>query len=221
MQTINKEKYFTKIGELRKKYQKGINNLYIWTTLVLDTMEYILKDSSFFTTKHFTIPSKIKGKILKREPKQLKLIIQEARSTEIIKANFVYLVAQYESFFQDAYYYVLLYKSDLNENSINKKVIDFTYLTPYKQFSFFEQYIKTDTISKEYQQRLIELKASRDLIVHNDGIINSKYITKSGSFARAKVGDEININIGYFGDSLSIIKSIIGQITSQLQRDTK
>jgi hypothetical protein len=218
---VNKEEYHTKISFVRQKYQKGINDLYIWTMLVIDLMQKILKDTDYFKTKIFDVPTKQKVKQLERNPEQLKTIIENAGNSDIVKANFVYLVAQYESFFQEIYYYVLCFKTTLSEESRQEKVLKFTFLPPYKQFEYFEQYILSDTIEQILINQLIELKASRDLIVHNDGNINKKYMDKAGLLARGELGDAINITNEYFGNSLSTIKSIIGQITSQLQRQLK
>jgi len=136
-------------------------------------------------------------------------------------ANFVYIIAQYESFFQELYSNVLAYTTDLSENAIDKKVLDFTFLPPLKQFDLFEQYIDVDTVDPQLIEKLIEFKASRDLIVHNDATINKKYLNKAGIIARGVIGDNIRVNIEYFEASVATIKSIAGQITSQLQRGLK
>lgn len=218
---MSNEESHTKIGLIRKKYQKGINDLYIWTTLVRNSMEHTLSDTSFFKIRSFIIPSKKEGKTLEKNPEQLKSIIQNAYSKDIIEANFVYAIAQYESFFQEIYSNVLEYRTNLDESSIEKKVLDFTFLSPIKQFELFEQYINPNTIDVSSIQVLIELKASRDLIVHNDSTINKKYIDKTNGLARGNIGDKINIDVEYFEIAFATIKSIIGQITSQLQRDLK
>lgn len=218
---VNKEEYHSRISGIRQKYQKGINDLYIWTTLVIDSMENVLKDTSFFKTKTFNVPTKEKIKQLERSPEQLKTIIETAKNSDIIKSNFVYLVAQFESFFQEVYFNILCYETQLNEEEIEEKVLSFTFLAPSKQFALFKQFVSNDTIEEKLINQLIELKASRDLIVHNDSTINTRYIDKVGSLKRGQLGDTINIDKQYFGDSLSTIKSIVGQITSQLQRQLK
>lgn len=218
---MDKSEYHINISFVRTKYQKGINDLYIWTTLIRNSMQNTLKDDSFFTTKEFIVPSKKQGKILKRNPEQLKEIIQDAHIKDILQANFVYVIAQYESFFQELYSNTLAYTTNLSEDQVDKKVLDFTFLPPLKQFDLYEQYIEADTIENHLKEKLIEFKASRDLIVHNDSTINQKYISKADSMARGTIGDSIKINIEYFEDSFATIKSIIGQITSKLQRDLK
>ncbi|MES2952597.1 MAG: hypothetical protein V4858_29060 [Pseudomonadota bacterium] len=49
--------------------------------------------------------------------------------------------------------------------------------------------------------RYIELKATRDIHVHNRGYVNDTYIKKTGSHARAKGGSFLPVDISYFLES--------------------
>lgn len=61
--------------------------------------------------------------------------------------------------------------------------------------------------------RYIEMKATRDIFIHNKGIANKTYIQKSGSHARVMAGELLPINLNYF---LSAYESCI-QIAEHLQ----
>lgn len=56
-------------------------------------------------------------------------------------------------------------------------------------------------IPETLSDTLIELKASRDLIVHNESIINEIYLSKSKKVARGKIGERIDCSGGYFQQS--------------------
>ena len=65
--------------------------------------------------------------------------------------------------------------------------------------------IQEATFAKYY-----ELKATRDLLVHNTGIANETYLAKSGQYARAAMGDRLEIDREYFDNSLALVKRISG-----------
>lgn len=49
--------------------------------------------------------------------------------------------------------------------------------------------------------RFIEIKATRDVFIHNKGIVNAIYKKKAGSFARVESGKALPITIKYFLES--------------------
>lgn len=64
----------------------------------------------------------------------------------------------------------------------------------------------------------MECKATRDIIVHNAGIINKIYIEKTGSNARGIIGEEIVIDKLYFENLLVLSKSLIGIMVNQAKK---
>ncbi len=67
---MTKNAYYQEIGILRNKYQKGINDLYIWSSLAIDSLELALKDHDFLTIREFSVPSKKAEKKVKRTKEQ-------------------------------------------------------------------------------------------------------------------------------------------------------
>lgn len=49
--------------------------------------------------------------------------------------------------------------------------------------------------------KYIELKATRDIHVHNRGIVNETYVKKAGSHSRARIGQSLPVDIPYFLES--------------------
>jgi hypothetical protein len=47
-------------------------------------------------------------------------------------------------------------------------------------------------------ERIAEMTAARDLIIHNSGIVNKTYLDKAGTKARYAVGDQLVIERPYF-----------------------
>ena len=90
------------------------------------------------------------------------------------------------------------------------------YAKPATQFEYFVQVIGVE-VSEDIKSRWIELKATRDLLVHNSGKINELYLNKSNSSARGALGDIVTIDKEYFEGSISTVKALVGKISSQLQ----
>jgi len=76
-------------------------------------------------------------------------------------------------------------------------------------------------ISNTLRDEWIEMKATRDLIAHNSGIISDVYIKKAGKLARGHSGEKIKIDKAYFENAIAKSKSLVGKIASQLQRSVR
>jgi hypothetical protein len=63
----------------------------------------------------------------------------------------------------------------------------------------------------------IELKASRDIIVHGRGEINRLYVDKAGAQRRGDVGEELEIDLEYFKHVLVTLKDL----SKSIQRETE
>lgn len=62
----------------------------------------------------------------------------------------------------------------------------------------FTKYIGINLLEKPTFHKYIELKATRDIYIHNQGIANEIYIIKADSLARVKSGISLPVNIQYF-----------------------
>lgn len=63
----------------------------------------------------------------------------------------------------------------------------------------------------------IEIKASRDIIIHNNGKINELYVNKAGKKARGAVGNNLKVDYEYFRHVIAKLKRLSGII----QRETE
>lgn len=52
------------------------------------------------------------------------------------------------------------------------------------------------------------MKATRDLLVHNDGVINAIYLEKAGELARGQNGEVVPISSEYFESSVRDMKNM-------------
>lgn len=63
----------------------------------------------------------------------------------------------------------------------------------------------------------LEIKASRDIIIHNNGRINKLYVEKAGEKARGTIGHELTVDHAYFRHVIVKLKRLSGTI----QRETE
>lgn len=108
-------------------------------------------------------------------------------------------------------------KSEIVDEIVNRHLAGVFYARP----EFYIAYLceltganRTDPAFDDY----IEIKATRDLIVHGNLIVNSVYLDKAGPKARGKVGDEIPVNEKYFGHFIGTVTRISGILERDSQR---
>ena len=158
-----------------------------------------------------------------------------------IQGLFVMMVSQLEVMLLDILKYFLnnfpqkfydaeikVYKEEILEaiipvDIIKSKIDRQIYSTGYKKFELmFEKFCKTLSISygkikPEIINRIIEIKESRNLLIHNNQIINKLYCSRAGQFKRGDgVGDRLKITKTYMTNSCSYILALIDMISTEI-----
>jgi hypothetical protein len=192
-----------------------------------------------------------KKRTITRKKSDLIKILTSAGNTDFNFSIHTYIVAQVEAFFSDLIRGVLRIdkrklrtriqgidhtkKVDVDlilssesieeviEDLIDKELIGIFYASPEKQFQYLQRIVGVDVDeSIEYLfSKWKEYKAARDLIVHNHGVINDIYISKSGEHARGVVGDSVVITGEDIDSVVADSKSLIGRITNSVQQKNK
>ncbi|CAO3941605.1 hypothetical protein [Achromobacter mucicolens] len=67
----------------------------------------------------------------------------------------------------------------------------------------------------------LEIKASREIIIHNNGRINKLYVEKAGEKARGKIGDELTVDHAYFRHVIVKLKRLSGTIQRETEKVCK
>jgi hypothetical protein len=68
------------------------------------------------------------------------------------------------------------------------------------------------TIKDSIISDFVEVKASRDIIIHNLGVINRMYLDKAGPKARGQLGGELIVDADYFEQVVMTAKLLSGAI---------
>ena len=66
------------------------------------------------------------------------------------------------------------------------------------------------------KQSFCEIKATRDVLIHANGVANAQYLEKSGSAARAAIGQRLDIGDPYHQQSWELISCLIEDIGNKL-----
>ena len=103
-------------------------------------------------------------------------------------------------------------KKEIIRNIILKKLNDVAYEGIEKRFKYLEEIAKLGCPNRDCLEKLAEIKASRDVLVHNKGIANFIYVKKSGERARFKDGQTLEIPDYYHRESWQLIKKIVSDI---------
>ena len=104
---------------------------------------------------------------------------------------------------------------ELISRIVEKRIYSVFYDSPVKYLNHIEQTLNI-SIPEEIKKSYAEIKATRDLIVHNDGVINELYIRKTGKEARSKIGDKIWVSAEYFDGSITCMKKLVALIFEQI-----
>lgn len=220
-----------------------LNDAWIFTELLrpeLETRAKMLRASTSKAKKPFPVP---KGKISvmsKRRDEDIGLIFMAQHERGIFETNIVSMVSRTEAFLHDALSTVsiaypqklsilgdkngipidLFLESGAREDVIRRFVaLKCEGLMFGKPAEYLEKASKVLSIEldAELVKDFIEIKASRDIIIHNSGVINKLYVEKAGERRRGEVGADLVIDHAYFRHVIVTLKKLSGSIQSKTE----
>jgi hypothetical protein len=104
---------------------------------------------------------------------------------------------------------ILNYLIDIQLNELK-------YKRPKEWFEYLGKLVKISGPSKEESEKFTEMKASRDVLIHNAGVVNEVYREKAATQARYSVGERVAIPHRYFLNSAKLVAKMIGDIADGL-----
>lgn len=105
---------------------------------------------------------------------------------------------------------------ELRRTIANTRLQGVFYAEPKEYLAYFEN-ITGVKLPESAFLSFVEIKATRDLVIHNDGIVNELYKKKAGDLSRAEVNKTIPLNETYFASSISAMKAISSAIEKQVK----
>lgn len=103
-------------------------------------------------------------------------------------------------------------KSEIVRAVVEKELGGLRYDRVATWFRHLERLASLGCPSQEQVERLAEIKATRDVLVHNKGIANLLYIEKSMGRARFAEGDKVDVPEGYHRESWQLIRQVVTDI---------
>jgi hypothetical protein len=79
-------------------------------------------------------------------------------------------------------------------------------------FKYLNAQMALGVPSADQIDRIAELKASRDILEHHQGIVTNEYRRKSGRLARFNAGQQLEIPESYHRESWTLLRNVIGDI---------
>jgi hypothetical protein len=100
---------------------------------------------------------------------------------------------------------------DLLDAIISKQINSAFYGSPSKYFEYIESVLSI-SIPPSRKDAYSEVKATRDIYVHNGGIANRLYLQKAGRLARVGDGDPLPLDEKYFSKAITCMKGVVKSV---------
>lgn len=97
---------------------------------------------------------------------------------------------------------------------VNKELNELKYERLADWFAHLERLTKLGCPTGDEIERLTEIKASRDILTHNHGIVNATYVAKAAKRARYRDGEKLEIPEYYHRESWELIKKVIDDLSA-------
>lgn len=114
--------------------------------------------------------------------------------------------------------------SDIIDIQINRYIIGIAYKNLNELIQEFMSILSIDkeNLDNELVSKILEIKATRNILIHNSLKVNSNYIEQAKKFARNdKIGSKIKIDQQYLFFSLNTIKAIVNDIEKRISNKYK
>lgn len=92
---------------------------------------------------------------------------------------------------------------------VERIVRDLAYQRPDQWFRFLDKRVNLGCPDDTQRSALCEMKAARDALEHNRGLVGHDYLEKAGTAARFTLGEVVQIDEPYLLDRFSLLRNII------------
>jgi hypothetical protein len=97
---------------------------------------------------------------------------------------------------------------------VNREVNEMMYERPASWFAYLEDRAKLGCPTAVEIEQIAEAKASRDVLVHNKGVVNRIYELKAGKLARYKDGQQIDIPGPYHHSIWELLRKVVDDVST-------
>lgn len=246
--SLKRQKHYMVFRRPRTQTIRAINNTIVLTIMTSRALEEVKKQVRDKGPQKigFEIPSTSgENIIVQRQRARILELLEEAVTRRLYEQSLIMAVALTEDYLQKTLRTVLLWHPhklgtniagmpvskqvslddvlaaqnirQLTSRIVEKQLVSLFHESPTRYFQYIEKVLSV-SIDKQLKEDFIELKATRDLVVHNSGVVNELYVHKAGKKARADVGEPIPIDSKYFAAATKCMKRLIQAVYSQVLR---
>ncbi len=237
-----------KVYRLHTAFVRKVNDVHIFVQQSFPLLEEAQSNYEASTHKkdrRYYVPTVGRKKFARRKDRELKEIYDRFLSRELFENLIVAAVSHFESFLFAVLHLVLLtypkklalnvrgmdikkeipldilLDTDSRENAlrevIERQLNSLSYATPREYLEYLNSITGVDTLDPAFLD-YIEIKATRDVIIHNSGIINDVYLSKVGNKKRGGVGDRLVADNQYFNHCIATLKRLSGIIRRDVDK---
>lgn len=216
------------IIDITNEALKKFNDIYEFRVFTIFSYQI----SKEFLEKGNSIPLVIKETNQKADGTIILEKLAKYKKSYLLELSFQHLVSLLEAWFFDLLRFILSDTKKLNKNSkidigeivnlknkeeiiqriIDREINELQYKNPRDWFANLWKFVKINEPKQDEIEQISEIKASRDILVHNKGIANQIYLNKSGKLARVEENEVIPITLEYFHNSWALLKDVTQKV---------
>jgi hypothetical protein len=237
-----------RVARLQVGIVRELNNIHIFLEQAIPLLRAardVHATSTHKKDRRYTVPSVRRAKFARRKDREIKQIYDYFTSNRLYESFLLTAIAEFESFLGRVLREILCeypiklstsvqgippYKQVPLETLLTAATVDGAVraaITEHLGNVFFAQpkayleYVskvaglKADDPSFD---SYVEIKATRDLVIHNHGIVNAVYLQKAGKKARGALGQAISVDSAYFDGAIATLKRVSGIIKRDVEK---
>lgn len=203
------------------------HDYYTYTKRVWRLLQQIVREGRKFTFRNLTTGTQVDEKLLLG---RAQLYVTDY----LMSSTFQHFVSLFEDFFFELLrYWLAAYPASLSKKQVemgavlkaadksaivltvvDKELNDLKYERLADWFAYLERLTNLGCPTADEIGKLAEIKASRDILVHNNGIANATYVSKAGTRARYKDGERLEIPEQYHRASWETINKAVREVSA-------
>ncbi len=198
-----------------------------YTKRVWRLLQQIVKEGRKFTFRNLTTGTRVDEQVLLG---RAQLYVNDY----LMSSTFQHFVSLFEDFFFEllrswlAAYPASLSKKQVEISAVlkapdksaivltvvDKELNELKYERLADWFAYLERLTNLGCPTADEIEKLAEMKASRDILVHNNGIANATYVSKAGNWARYKDGERLKIPEQYHRASWETTNKVVRDVSA-------
>ena len=214
-----------------------LNDTWIVTGMLRDFLQERseeLLNSDYKGKRQYQVPKRSRTVKSRRTDRDVGSVLKAQHERDVFATNIISIVSRMEAFLQECLTIAILAHPGklsildkagvplelflelkdhdvLLERLVEARCQELMFAKPADYISKFERVLSIE-LPAETVADYLEIKATRDLLVHNQGRINNIYVAKAGANKRGENGDELRVDADYFGEVVVTAKSLSGAI---------